>query len=152
MRLRNRILFTYLAFGLVLTLIAGVLLYRATTAAARSGIEDRVATGVRLAAATLERGAAPSDGTGLDLYVDQLARAADARITLVAPDGRVIADSEFDGAALAALDDHDNRAEIVEARAGGEGHSVRYSRSVGTQMLYRARLVDEGPWSDAVVR
>ena len=40
MRLRNRILLTYLAFGLVLALVAGVPLYRIATGAARSGIED----------------------------------------------------------------------------------------------------------------
>ncbi|MGH7570696.1 MAG: ATP-binding protein [Gemmatimonadota bacterium] len=152
MRLRNRILFTYIAFGLILTLIAGALLYRATTGAARSGIEDRVATGVRLAATSLERGVAPSAEAGLDAYVDQLARAAEARITVVAADGRVIADSEFDEGALLALDNHGSRAEVIEARRGGEGHSVRYSRSVGTDMLYRARRVESGPWRDAVVR
>lgn len=152
MRLRNRILLTYLAFGLVLTLIAGVLLHRVTTGAARSGIDDRVATAVRLTVASLEREAAPLEEADLDAYVDELAASADARMTLVAPDGLVIADSEFDGGALAALDNHNSRAEVIEARRSGEGQSVRYSRSVGTDMLYRARRVDDGPWRGAVVR
>lgn len=152
MSLRNRILLTYLAFGLVLTLIAGLLLHRVTTGAARSGIEDRVATAVRLTVASLERGAASTVETDLNAYVDELAAAADARITVVAPDGRVIADSEFNDPALAALDNHGSRDEVLEARRSGEGQRVRYSRSVGTDLLYRARRVDDGPWRDSVVR
>ena len=113
MRLRNRILLTYLTFGLVLTLIAGILLHRVTTAAARSGIEDRVATTVSLAASALEWPTAPSAERELEPFVDELARAADARITVVAPDGRVLADSELDGMALTAMDDHRSRAEVM---------------------------------------
>ncbi|HUO99937.1 MAG TPA: ATP-binding protein [Gemmatimonadota bacterium] len=128
---------------------------------ARAGIEDRVTTGVRLLAAGLERAdavetglsaAGEAGGTAIDDHVDALGRAADARLTLVAPDGRVVADSEFDGAALAALDDHNSRAEVRAARARGEGVSVRYSGSVGSDLLYHARRIENGPWAGSVVR
>jgi two-component system phosphate regulon sensor histidine kinase PhoR len=151
MRLRNRILLTYLAFGLVLALVAGVPLYRIATRAARSGIEDRVTTGLRLLTVALED-AAPADERGLDALVDDLGAAGDARVTIIAPDGRVVADSRFDGSALAALDNHGGRAEVVAALADGEGASVRDSRSVDTRMLYRARWIEEGAWRGAVAR
>ncbi|MGH7588519.1 MAG: hypothetical protein ACRELU_08000, partial [Gemmatimonadota bacterium] len=151
MRLRNRILFTYLAFGLVLALVAGVPLYRTATGAARSGIDDRVTTGLRLVTVALED-AAPADENELDAFIDDLGSGADARVTVIAPDGRVVADSEFDDQDLAALDDHGGRAEVIEARALGEGASVRDSRSVDTRMLYRARRLDEGAWRGAVAR
>ncbi|MGH7542944.1 MAG: hypothetical protein ACREK7_03310, partial [Gemmatimonadota bacterium] len=149
MSLKNRILLSYLAFGLLLAVVAGVPLYRTATRAAANGIEDRVATGVRLITVALEDGAVPAGEAALDILVDDLGTSADARVTIVAPDGRVLADSRFDGSELAALDDHGGRAEIVEARARGEGHAVRYSRSVGTQTLYRARVIREGPWRGA---
>lgn len=152
MSLRSRFLLSYLAFGLVLALVASVPLYRTATGAARRGIEDRVATGVRLVTAALEDGVSASEEAGLDALVDDLGIAADARVTVVAPDGRVIADSRFDGRELVALDNHGGRAEVVQARAQGEGHSVRYSRSVDTRMLYRAHRVEEGRWRGAVAR
>ncbi|HKY61506.1 MAG TPA: ATP-binding protein [Gemmatimonadota bacterium] len=152
MRLRNRILLTYLAFGMVVATVAGVVLYRTATGAARSGIEDRVTTGLRLVTVALEDATAPADADRLDALVDDLGAAADARITIIGPDGRVLADSQFDGAGLAALDDHGGRAEVVEARARGEGASVRDSRSVDTRLLYRARRVDRGPWRGSVAR
>lgn len=151
MRLRNRILLSYLAFGLVLAVLAAVPLYRTATGAARSGIEDRVTSGLRLVTVAVED-AAPADESGLDAFVDDLGVAADARVTIIAPDGRVVADSQFDGPGLAALDNHGGRAEVVQALAGGEGASVRDSRSVDTRMLYRARRIDEGPWRGAVAR
>ena len=152
MRLRNRILLTYLAFGVVLALVAGTVLYRIATGAARSGIEDRVTTGLRLVTVALEDGAAPADVDRLDDFIDDLGVAADARITVIAPDGRVVADSRFDNEALTALDDHAGRAEVVEARTRGEGASVRDSRSVDTRMLYRARRIEKGTWRGAVAR
>ncbi len=152
MSLKNRIFLSYLVFGLLLSVIAGVPLYRTATHAAVDGIEDRVGTGVQLITVALEEGAVPAADAELDAFVDDLGAAADVRVTIVAPEGRVIADSEFDDAALMALDNHGSRAEVIEARRGGEGRSVRFSRSVGTDMLYRAGRVESGPWRDAVVR
>lgn len=152
MSLKNRIFLSYLVFGLLLAVVAGVPLYRTATRAAANGIEDRVMTGVRLITAALEDGAVPAGDAALDRFIDDLGTAADARVTIVAPEGRVVADSRFDGLELAALDDHGGRAEVVEARARGEGHAVRYSRSVGSRMLYRARVLREGPWRGAVAR
>ena len=152
MSLKNRISLSYMVFGLLLAVVAGVPLYRTATRAAGEGIEDRVATGLRLISTTLEDGAVPAEEAELDAFVDDLGAAADTRVTIVARDGRVLADSRFDGRDLAALDDHGGRAEIVEARSGGEGHSVRYSRSVDTRMLYRARVIEGGRWGGAAVR
>ncbi|MEX2178474.1 MAG: ATP-binding protein [Gemmatimonadaceae bacterium] len=64
---------------------------------------------------------------------DELADAAGAalrhRVTLVDATGRVMGDSEFDGAALAALENHNLRPEIEEARQLGMGSSERRSPS-----------------------
>ncbi|HEY7471355.1 MAG TPA: ATP-binding protein [Gemmatimonadota bacterium] len=152
MRIRTRIFGTYIALGLVLVGTAGAMLYDSVGDEARAGIESRVETGVRVLAALLDRGELPRDEALLDARVDALARAADARLTVIAPDGRVIADSEFDGEALAALDNHAGRAEVRQARLEGEGASVRYSRSIDADLLYRARRVESGPWAGSVVR
>ncbi len=79
-----------------------------------------------------------ADPTQLDPLVDEAAREVRARVTIVAPDGRVLADSAVSGLELAALDNHGSRPEVREALARGEGTSVRRSATVGEDLLYAA--------------
>jgi len=146
-RIRTRIFGTYVALAAVLVGSTAALLYDSVGDEARAGIESRVATGVRLVAVWLEGWEGAVDEGRLDERIDVLAATAEARLTIIAPDGRVMADSEFDGTALAAVENHAGRAEVREAMRTGESGSVRYSRSVGTDLLYRARRVDGGPWA-----
>jgi two-component system, OmpR family, phosphate regulon sensor histidine kinase PhoR len=71
---------------------------------------------------------------------DSLADAAGAalrrRVTLIDASGVVIGDSEFDGAALAGLENHGARPEIVAARDSTMGRARRSSRSAGDEELY----------------
>jgi len=67
--------------------------------------------------------------------VRQIARLSGSRVTLADVRGRVFADSEKD---IAGLDNHLNRPEIQEARVRGKGKSVRFSQTLGVNMLYVA--------------
>jgi two-component system phosphate regulon sensor histidine kinase PhoR len=152
MTLHRRLFVTYLAVCIALVAIAGGLLYDTVSDEARRAIESRLVTEARLLAAELAESSVPRDETALDQHVDRLAVAGDARITIVAPNGRVIADSEFDGVTLAALDNHASRVEVRDALMRGEGRGVRYSRSLDVEMLYRARRIADGPWRGGVAR
>ncbi len=74
----------------------------------------------------------------LDEVVDSLAVGAPYRITVIDPDGKVVADSSFSGASLAAMENHSNREEIQLAMRRGIGSSLRYSTSVDDFLLYVA--------------
>ncbi|MDX1623464.1 MAG: ATP-binding protein [Gemmatimonadota bacterium] len=152
MRLRRSLFATYLGVALLLSVAGGAILYDSLVDEARAGEESRLTVGVRMLAVGLERPGAPLSGEALDDHVDALARRVEGRFTVVGPDGKVLADSEFDDAALAALDNHAGRPEIREAVQRGESRSVRYSRSVGEDLLYRARRIDAGPWEGSVAR
>ena len=65
----------------------------------------------------------------------QISKISGARVTLVDAQGRVFADSEKD---IAQLENHFNRPEIQEARLKGKGQSIRFSQSLGVEMLYVA--------------
>jgi two-component system phosphate regulon sensor histidine kinase PhoR len=65
----------------------------------------------------------------------QIARISGSRVTLVDAEGRVYADSEKD---VASLENHFNRSELQEARLRGKGKSIRFSQSIGVDMLYVA--------------
>jgi two-component system phosphate regulon sensor histidine kinase PhoR len=73
---------------------------------------------------------------------DLLANAAGAslghRVTLIDSAGVVLGDSEFDGPALAALQNHSNRPEVITAMQSGEGSAQRVSPSEGDEELYVA--------------
>ena len=59
--------------------------------------------------------------------------APDKRLTLIAADGSVLADTQAQGQ----LENHATRPEVVSARATGWGEDVRASDTVGEPMLLR---------------
>ena len=65
----------------------------------------------------------------------QIARISGSRVTLVDAEGKVFADSEKD---VASLENHFSRPEVQEARLRGTGKSIRFSQSIGVDMLYVA--------------
>lgn len=77
-------------------------------------------------------------GLPLGQRVGQLSRLASARLTVVALDGTVLADS---GAPPAAMENHAGRVEVAQALATGTGRAIRRSATLATPHLYVARLV-----------
>lgn len=63
-------------------------------------------------------------GAALQPEVQRLAEVAGARITIIAPDGAVLADSE---AVAANMDNHGERPEVLQAEQRGVGSVIRYS-------------------------
>ena len=104
----------------------------------RTLIERRLTDQAQLIAELLRQDAGGTAGNGLDAEADTLARFIDGRVTLVAADGRVVADSTLDGAALAAVENHLLRPEIQLARQQRLGIVERYSTTVEGDMLYAA--------------
>jgi two-component system, OmpR family, phosphate regulon sensor histidine kinase PhoR len=72
-----------------------------------------------------------------------------ARITLVSPDGKVLADSQEDPVKM---DNHTGRPEIREALETGVGRAVRYSATIGHDMVYLAVRQQAGDGSPLVIR
>lgn len=60
------------------------------------------------------------------------------RFTLILPDGSVIGDNQ---ATVEAMDRHNLRPEVQQARETGQGFSQRYGTTLGRPMLYVARRV-----------
>jgi two-component system phosphate regulon sensor histidine kinase PhoR len=74
-----------------------------------------------------------------------------ARVTLIAPDGKVIGDSDMGQAQLAQLENHLQRPEVQEAIRNGSGSATRYSDTVRTSMLYSAVTYGGGK-TDGIIR
>ena len=74
-----------------------------------------------------------------------------ARVTLIAPNGTVIGDSDVGQARLAQLENHLQRPEVQEALKSGSGSAVRYSDTLRTSMLYSAMSYGSGA-VDGIIR
>lgn len=61
-----------------------------------------------------------------------------ARVTLIAPTGTVLGDSDVGSHRLGQLENHLQRPEVQEALRNGHGSSLRYSATLRTTMLYSA--------------
>ncbi len=88
---------------------------------------------------------------GLDSLCKRLAASGKGRIrlTVIAPSGKVLGDSHENPAVM---EDHSGRPEIQEALRTGGGSSVRFSPTLGRQMMYVAVALREQNAPVAVVR
>ena len=118
----------------------------------RTGFE-KLATIGRVAQALPPKWAPASAGQPEDLsalrgWVAQMA-ASGARVTVIAPDGRVLADSQADSQTM---ENHATRPEVLQALANGEGRSVRHSATLNRDLLYYAVRQNISPGPSIVLR
>lgn len=88
--------------------------------------------------------AAGSSAAALDALVDDAARDLAARVTIVAPDGRLLADSGLPASSLAQAENHRDRPEVQAALAGSVGRARRQSATLAEPMMYVAVPVTGG--------
>ncbi|MCZ7644981.1 MAG: cell wall metabolism sensor histidine kinase WalK [Planctomycetota bacterium] len=93
-----------------------------------------------LAAPYLSPGGPPA--AELELRIQGLGREIGARLTVIAADGGVLADSDE---LPERMENHLGRPEIVAARQAGRGEASRYSDTVKARMLYSALQVGGDP-------
>jgi two-component system phosphate regulon sensor histidine kinase PhoR len=132
----RRLFLAYLLLLVVALAVLGIL----TSRSIREGALGEIALRLEAEARVLEALAAsdrPPDS--LQGALRELGRRSETRYTLVAPDGRVLADSH---AEPRAMENHNARPEVAGARAQGRGQDVRRSETVGYEMMYFARSLD----------
>jgi two-component system phosphate regulon sensor histidine kinase PhoR len=76
-----------------------------------------------------------------DEFIKNNLKYLNIRITYIDKSGNVIFDSIVDSETMK---NHNNRAEIKEARKNGIGYSIRYSSTLNKNMIYVASVFDDG--------
>ena len=154
MRLRYKL---PIAFALTTLVFAGIVALVAAVAL-RSVYLDRLESDMSLQArqfaAVLEQEASASvggDAAYLQALTDKAGGAGGLRLTVIAHDGTVLADSQVDPATL---DNHANRPEVAQALAGHEGRARRQSATLKQEEVYVATPLpgSDASWSQGVVR
>jgi two-component system phosphate regulon sensor histidine kinase PhoR len=137
--IRGKLFFVSLGLIVVSIAVADAYLTRALEADLSQRVRRDLQVRVRLverAASTLD---APLDQrAGWDELADDVGVRAGVRVTLIRSDGLVLGDSDLDGAALEAVENHARRPEVIQALERRGGASERWSSTVHQRMLYMA--------------
>lgn len=141
LRFRGKLFLAAFAVGALTALVAGALQQWWVRRLTVEHIEATLGAETRLAAELLLRNPALSP-EALDDEADRMGALAGVRVTLVAPDGRVLGDSAEDGAALAAMESHATRPEIRAAHGQREVLVRRYSTTTDYDTLYAVVPID----------
>jgi two-component system phosphate regulon sensor histidine kinase PhoR len=126
--------------ALLAVIVAGVLIALVVQRDTTARVEETLTTEARLAAALLDRSDASraTDPHDLDAEADRIGDLVTARVTLIDAEGVVVGDSAEPLDALARMENHGTRPEVIAARDGGMGVARRSSATLGEQMLYVA--------------
>lgn len=140
---------SYAALVLATTAIVGILVHHQMS---RSLLAE-VATSLRDRTLLIEPYAGRAFATGgfhgTDSEIARLGRETGIRITLIRPDGIVIADSDREPAEM---DNHADRPEVTAARNQPFGIARRYSHTLQQHMLYVARVIRQDGTDVGTVR
>jgi two-component system phosphate regulon sensor histidine kinase PhoR len=146
--IRSRIFWRlFTSFGLLL-LAALALLGALISVRVERHENEQIEQSLLVKAALVELAVRDLPANDLQKRVLELRQKSTTRITLIAADGRVLADSDEDPVHM---ENHAERPEVVEATRTGTGTATRYSHTVAETLMYAARRVG-GSGPVAVVR
>ena len=152
-RIALKLTLTLVGFTAIAGLAAALYLNHALEAYAVESLEARLAALERVlhdeARDLLRR---PVPEAARQAFAQRAARATGARVTLILPDGRVMAESDTRPGGLAGMENHAGRPEVRAALAGRVGRDLRTSSTLETPLLYVASPVRDGDRIVGVLR
>ena len=152
-RIALKLTLTLVGFTAIAGLAAALYLNHALEAYAVESLEARLVALERVLhdeARDLLRGPAPE--AVRQAFAQRAARATGARVTLIRPDGRVVAESDARPGGLAGMESHADRPEVRAALAGRVGRDLRISSTLETSLLYVASPARDGDRIVGVMR
>jgi two-component system, OmpR family, phosphate regulon sensor histidine kinase PhoR len=131
---------------LIVVIMAGLTVYltRQVRAVTLETLLDNLLAEARLLATNqtlreeLSRTPLPVGQGDLEQLVTEWGQLLGARVTVIAVDGRVLADSH---AGAEQMENHQDRPEVLEALAASEGYGTRFSRTLGYDLFYVAVMI-----------
>jgi len=98
-------------------------------------LESQLTSQAELVGATTETYFIIGQAEELAALAKRLGQQIGARVTIINGDGVVLGDTDENPAAM---ENHGNRLEVIEAVSSGVGRSIRYSTTLGCDMMYVA--------------
>ncbi len=147
--IRWRIAIPYIVLILVVMVGLTIYLSRTTRDAQLEGLETGLLAEARAVAESAKPFLASPTEEGLDDLARQWSDILQARVTIIGLDGTVLGESDED---RTQMDNHLNRPEIQQALESGAGISIRYSRTIGRDMMYGAAPIELNGQTVAIAR
>jgi two-component system phosphate regulon sensor histidine kinase PhoR len=142
-RLFWKLLLTCAGLNLVATVALGLILSGWQEDLIIEQVDGRLRDSALLVSSAVADQMPAGRSDALEQQIQRLGRETGTRYTLVTMDGLVLADSEEPSlAAVATMENHRNRPEIVRARTEGQGVNQRVSGTLGEAYRYYAVRVD----------
>lgn len=137
-KFRVRLTFIFMILIGSSVLLAGIFMAKLLENSYKEALVINMEREIRLIMAHLDWNRSGSEEDVTRYYTEQaryLRKSADARVTIIRADGTVIGESDEDPTQM---NNHLDRAEVRQAQSEGVGHSVRFSKTLGHNMLYVA--------------
>jgi two-component system phosphate regulon sensor histidine kinase PhoR len=136
----SKFFLTHLAIAGIALALAGAAGFFLVRNLVTADADENLVSRARLAAETFRPllGAPSFDRDRIAREGDHLGRQMGSRITVILPDGEVVADSTVGAAGIPGMENHANRPEIREALSGSPGFSFRRSITVREELRYAA--------------
>ncbi len=144
-RLFQKILLSYVVLLLAVLLILNAFMAYRIHWQYVAQEETRLETAARILSTSLPKNLAGE----AQPWVVRLGDITRSRITLIESSGKVLADNQSDPSQM---NDHSNRPEVRQALQNGMGQSVRFSRTLGKNLLYLAYRVQRPGKPDLLLR
>ncbi|MBV1885195.1 MAG: cell wall metabolism sensor histidine kinase WalK [Gammaproteobacteria bacterium] len=132
----------YVTIVIISTLIVGILNSRQISEEGMRDIHQSLSAHTELLAEIAKLSLQPNnvDFKSLQQTLKQLGKNTRSRLTIIANDGIVLADSREHPEKM---DNHSQRPEIIDARTQGSSTTSRYSQTLKQKMIYRALRIDQ---------
>jgi len=144
-KLHSRLVFFNVCAIVLITLLMGYYLSTSLRTGFETEIEDQLYDSAILAKSFMR--VSPLRGNPIEL-ANSISKSLSVRVTIIAPDGKVLGDSDLTPERLADVENHSTRPEVMAAVQSGRGTSIRWSSTVNTTFIYVAIRLDDGQVRD----
>ena len=153
MRKKKRLLWQLFPSYLLITIVSLSAVTWYASNSLRNFFLDQTAADLLVRAHLLEKQIiqflGPLDVNVIDALCKEIGQSSATRITVILPSGTVIGDSNEDPAIM---DNHALRPEVIEAKKGNVGRSIRFSTTLQQNMMYVAIPLLDHKRTIAVIR
>ncbi|MBP2650755.1 MAG: multi-sensor signal transduction histidine kinase [Firmicutes bacterium] len=148
--LRNRLMVSYLGLVVLTLLVLGAYILHFFYQHTLTSLTANLLTQADITQKLLAENYYPATPqANIDDTIKNITTNTDIRITVIAPDGSVVADS-WENPVF--MENHAERAEIIQALSGGQGTSIRFSTTLNEDLLYVAVPIQKGTEIVGVLR
>jgi len=151
-RFERKVIATYLLVVVAILSVAGFYLLSSLKRTSIDHLKASLHAQARLMSSEVKAAPIADDPEGLQALARRLAEQVSVRVTLIASDGRVLADSDRTSEQVTQMDNHLGRPEVRASLSEGIGSAIRRSETTGAEMLYFALLLRQNGVTTGILR